>query len=150
MKRRFVRSFVFVSLLLLVFALPAHAEQLTVDEISRGLWSPHFCGKTLAGDAGEDIAQVKAEIQQLIDQGQSKDQILNYYVGIYGEKILAEPPKKGFFLSAWIMPFVGFLFGSFVVYLFVGRRKSPAQSNAREIPADIPDQDIDAEMKKYL
>ncbi len=44
------------------------------------------------------------KITELIGQGQNKDQIIAYFVGQYGEKMLAAPAKKGFNLVAWVVP----------------------------------------------
>ena len=43
-------------------------------------------------------------IRQKLAQGESKEQILQYFVDIGGEGILAVPPKKGFALTAWLLP----------------------------------------------
>lgn len=99
-----------------------------------------------------DAEKMRSEVKQMVAQGQSKEEIMNYFSSTYGQKILAEPPKTGFFLSAWIMPIVGFVIGLGIVFLFIGRRKNPVlSSNAGDIVStDIPDKDIDEEMKKYL
>jgi cytochrome c-type biogenesis protein CcmH len=66
------------------------------------------CGCTMVvnvcdcGTAGE----IRTKISELIDQGQNKGQIIDYFVGKYGEAMLASPSKKGFNLVAWILPFV--------------------------------------------
>jgi len=64
---------------------------------------------------------MKADIQQRIDNGQSKDQILDSYVQRYGDVILAAPPKEGFNLSAWVMPFVAIAGAAFLVYMLLKR-----------------------------
>lgn len=47
----------------------------------------------------------KTEIKDMMDDGLTKDDIKEYYIGIYGEEILTAPEKKGFSLTAWILPF---------------------------------------------
>ena len=56
-------------------------------------------------------------INQKLDQGQSEAQITQFFVAQYGEQVLASPPKKGFNLTAWILPFAAMLFGGGVVYV---------------------------------
>jgi cytochrome c-type biogenesis protein CcmH len=43
-------------------------------------------------------------IRQKLTQGESKEQIVRYFVDIGGEGILAAPPKRGFALTAWLLP----------------------------------------------
>jgi cytochrome c-type biogenesis protein CcmH len=61
--------------------------------------------------------QMRTEIAGMIDKGQTKDDILNYYVGKYGEKVLAAPVAQGFNLSAYITPFAVILLGAGAIAL---------------------------------
>lgn len=54
---------------------------------------------------------IKEEIAARLERGESKEQILAYFKGKYGEKVLSAPTFRGFNLAAWIMP---------VVVVFVG------------------------------
>lgn len=60
-------------------------------------------------------------IKLKISQGQTAEQIVASFVAQYGEKVLAEPPKKGFNLTAWLFPFVSLAAGALVVYLAIKR-----------------------------
>ncbi len=56
-------------------------------------------------------------IGQKIDQGETKDQIIEYFVAQYGEGILAAPTKKGFNLTAWMAPFVVMALAAGIIYV---------------------------------
>ena len=60
-------------------------------------------------------------INQKLDQGQSEAQITQFFVTQYGEQVLAAPPKKGFNLTAWLLPFAVILFGGAVIYIALRR-----------------------------
>lgn len=80
-----------------------------------------------------------ALINEKIDQGQSAEQITQFFVAQYGEQVLASPPKKGFNLVAWILPFIALLFGGGIIYVvlrkWVRLGKQPQNANAAGIDA---------------
>lgn len=94
-------------LALLVPATPVYA--ISSKDIQKELMCQ--CGCTMIVDVCdcETANQIRAKITELMNQGQGKDQILAYFVGQYGEKMLASPTKKGFNLVAWILPFAAVL-----------------------------------------
>jgi cytochrome c-type biogenesis protein CcmH/NrfF len=58
---------------------------------------------------------MKEEIAKRIAQGQTKEQILDYFRNTYGEKVLSAPTLSGFNLAAWIVPFVVLAIGAVAV-----------------------------------
>lgn len=136
-------------LLFTLLVTPAFAEQVTYEKVVTNFWSPVTPSHTLDYCPGaEDVRQ---ELRGLIAQGMTEKQIIDYFVGKYGESILQLPPKEGFFLSAWIMPIVGLLAGIGIVYVFIARRKRTVSTAGAKITLpEILDEEIDEEMKKYL
>jgi cytochrome c-type biogenesis protein CcmH len=115
MKRLMVLVFSFSMLLP---GLKAWAE-LSYSEIARELMSPACPGKLLIDCTSGEATQLKELIRQKIQQGQSKEEIINYFVEVYGEQILAAPPKKGFYLTAWTVPLVIIIYAALIVYLML-------------------------------
>jgi len=105
-------------------------EPPTVDEVAAQLMCQCGCGLTVAACGGAMACSIadkmKAVIAEQIAQGRSKEEILDYFVEIYGEAVLAAPPKRGFNLSAWLIPFLAIGGGAVVVgmalWLWVRRR----------------------------
>ncbi len=60
---------------------------------------------------------LRKELRAAIAGTNSEDEALAVMVGKYGDKILSEPPKKGFSLSAWLMPFAALGAGGVLVIL---------------------------------
>lgn len=58
-------------------------------------------------------------IEQKLAQGESQEEIIQAFIARYGEKVLAEPPKRGFNLTAWLLPFVAILGGGGVIYILL-------------------------------
>jgi cytochrome c-type biogenesis protein CcmH len=67
---------------------------------------------------------LRKELRAAIANTNSDDEALAVMVAKYGDKILTEPAKKGFSLSAWLMPFAALLAGGILVILILqGWRK---------------------------
>lgn len=81
------------------------------------------------------------DIQQMVDDGLSKAAILDAYVEQHGQAILAAPPKKGFNLSAWVMPFLA-LAGAAAVVVLLLRRWSGKSAQSRP-DTERPEMDDD-------
>ena len=99
---------------------------------------------------------MKTVIRQKIEDGDSNQQIRDYFVERYGEIVLASPDAGGFNLIAWVMPGVIFLGGALLVgnaFLNMRRRNrpNPASSEAStsdEVELNAPQ--TGREMDEYL
>ena len=136
--------FLFITLVSMIS--PLRALALTVGEITNEFACTcgcnmvvSACGGSMTCDAAKNIT---AEVDQLINQGKSKGEITQYFTKKYGERILAAPTKKGFNLTAWILPFVAILFGAGIIYAFIDRclkypkRKSKFKDAAASLTPD--------------
>ena len=95
--------------------------------------------------------QEQAAIRKDIAAGKDEKAILQDLVAQYGIRVLAEPPAKGFDLTAWILPGVGLLAGLAFVVVIVRRWNRPAPPELGAASADIDPAllaAIEDEMKK--
>jgi cytochrome c-type biogenesis protein CcmH len=113
---RIMRIVVVLAFLIAFTAMPALADGIA-DEIGANLMCQCGCTMVLATCECGTAEQMRTEIVGMIDKGQTKDDILNYYVGKYGEKVLAAPVAQGFNLSAYITPFAVILLGAGAIAL---------------------------------
>ncbi|MBX6340838.1 MAG: cytochrome c-type biogenesis protein CcmH, partial [Thermomicrobiaceae bacterium] len=141
------RSILLGILTLLLLALPAGAladEALSPEalEIANSLNCPVCEGQSVR-DSGSQLAQeMRQVIQQKVEAGESRQQILDYFVQRYGVGILREPPKRGFTSTLWIGPIVGLLAGALILGTFVLQRRrvrSRAPAEVAPDPGDAPD-----------
>lgn len=110
-----------ISLVLLPVS-PVMADSPTVSEIANELICQCGCNMVLSNCSHDECSSrdtMIALIEQKLAQGESREQIIDYFVAQYGEQVLASPPKKGFNLVAWILPFVAILVGGGVIYIAV-------------------------------
>ena len=68
-----------------------------------------ICGTALNLSASPQADRERAFIRREIAEGKTKDQIKDELVAQYGTQVLAEPPKSGFDLTAWLVPGVAIL-----------------------------------------
>ena len=130
-------SLLHISLLLgIMLSLSVPAWGQPWQEVAGALMSPACPGRTLLNCTSSQAEQWRELIRQKLAQGESKDQILRYFVDMSGEGILAAPPKQGFALTAWLLPVFVMINGAGLIVVLTRRwaQKRP-QTDAHSIPA---------------
>jgi cytochrome c-type biogenesis protein CcmH len=94
---------------------------------------PKCQNQNLAGSNAEIAKDLKARIYQLINQGKSDAEIVDYLIERYGDFVTYRPPVKPSTLLLWFGPFALF----FLVGLFLLWRTSQVD----KLPSDLPDLD---------
>jgi cytochrome c-type biogenesis protein CcmH len=116
--------FAVLTLLSILIATPALAQQPTADEINavaRKLSCPTCTGINVADCPTETCAQWRAQIGEMLAQGKSEQEILNYFAARYGDHVLQVPPKRGFFVWVWALPVIAIIAGlAWLAYLMRG------------------------------
>jgi len=101
------------------------ALSVTVGEITQELACTCGCNMLVSACEGTmecgAADRIKTQVLEKLNIGQSKEEIIGYFVSRYGEKILSAPTKKGFNLTAWILPFFAIVSGGGVVYFTLRR-----------------------------
>ena len=77
------------------------AEALSID---RMLMCPVCPAETIDQAQVELARQMRQVVREMLSQGASRNEILDFFVGNYGTDVLAAPPKSGFNLLAWVLP----------------------------------------------
>lgn len=85
---------------------PLSGEALTAETnaVSKHLRCPVCQGLSVADSPSESALAMKAEVQDLVAQGYSQTQVLDYFEASYGEFIRLEPKAEGLNLLVWIAP----------------------------------------------
>lgn len=66
---------------------------------------------------------MKGEVRELLAQGYSRDQIMGYFEGAYGEFIRLVPKPRGFNLVVWVAPLAALLLGVLLVTVRLRARR---------------------------
>src|ERR1700730_1316690 len=106
------------SYVLLVAPAPESLDQ-RVHDVASQLKCPVCQGESVADSPSTISQQMRGVIRQQLQQGQSEQQIIQYFVSRYGNTILWSPPKQGFTILAWIIPIAILLGGALLLMLVV-------------------------------
>ena len=83
---------------------------------------------SVADSPSEMAAQMRAIVRERLAAGESPAEVRAYFVARYGDWILLAPPRRGFTLLVWVVPYVAALLGIALVAVLVTRwtRRRPA------------------------
>ncbi|MBI4287861.1 MAG: cytochrome c-type biogenesis protein CcmH [Chloroflexi bacterium] len=96
---------------------PSLDEQ--AQDIYKSLMCPLCAGQTIEQSQSELSVQMRALVREKLAQGQTREEILQFFVEKYGEMVLAAPPKSGFNLLVWVVPGVAVVVGGFFLYRLI-------------------------------
>lgn len=126
-----ISMIVLIGLHVVVFGTQ-RAFPATVDEIAQELTCTCGCNMLVSACEGTmecgAAAYIKDQIVEQMKSGKSKEEIIAFFVDEYGEQILSSPTKRGFNLTAWVLPFVAVIFGTGAVCVLLKNwtsRKKP-------------------------
>ena len=105
------------NLVLIIFALCLAIPASAADEsyVFTHFLSPFCPGRTLQDCPSKKATELKAEIRNRLNSGQTDEQVLNDLLKEYGEQYRAAPTIEGFGSLAWFVPLGFFLLGLGVV-----------------------------------
>lgn len=123
---------VLATLVLLAGAAAAvPVDEKTVHDVAAQLRCVVCQSLSVADSPSETANQMRGIIRERLAAGESPAEVRAYFVEKYGEWILLAPPKSGFNLLVWVVPFAGLGLG-LVLVAVVLRRWS------RNIPSGAP------------
>jgi len=107
-------------------ALPAAARSATVSEDQvRAIGTELRCvvcqNLSVSDSPSETANQMRAIIRERLVAGDTPEQVKAYFVEKYGLWILLAPPREGFNLLVWVVPFAGLGLGLVLVAVVIRR-----------------------------
>ena len=135
--RRLRALIVALGLALALIAPATAAYALTSKDVERELMCQ--CGCTMVVDVCdcEQANQIRTKITEMMSQGQGKSQIVDYFVKQYGEKMLSSPPKRGFNLVAWVVPFAAVAVGGTALFFMLRVWVRKGRGGVEEAPGTL-------------
>jgi len=152
--QKLLRTTINVLLLLSLFAIvqPLLAQDSVVtddevNEIARDVYCPVCESTPLDVCATQACADWRELIRTKLDEGQSKEEIFDYFARQYGDGVLADPPSRGISLIIlWVLPIVLLLLAA----LFFSRIMSNLRAKSAAAPVTAASADSQVENGKTL
>jgi cytochrome c-type biogenesis protein CcmH len=110
-----------LALWMAVAAADPQALEREAKQLEARLMAPCCWAQQVSLHQSPAADEIKQNIRVLLAQGKTPEQILDTYVAEYGDRILSEPPARGFSRLIYVAPWV-FLFGSVGLVVMVIRR----------------------------
>ena len=98
---------------------PGQPPEVVTDDMVNNLAQEMYC--PICENIPLDVcptqacAQWRDLIREKLEQGWSEEQVKEYFVAQYGDRVLSEPPRRGLNWLVYILPPIGFLIGVVVV-----------------------------------
>ena len=121
---KLLRSFIVV--ILFTFPILGADNAVLIRDIENNLIAPCCWNQPISVHYSEVSEQMRQEVRTMVAQGKSRDEILDFYVAKYGERILATPRPKGINALAYILPWAALILGAWGLVIFLKRRRLPA------------------------
>jgi cytochrome c-type biogenesis protein CcmH len=77
-------------------------------------------GESVADSPATLSLQMRGIIRQQLQSGKSEQEVIQYFVSRYGDRILLSPPWQGLTLLAWLVP-IALMLGGLLLLFFVLR-----------------------------
>ncbi|HWN04139.1 MAG TPA: cytochrome c-type biogenesis protein [Candidatus Dormibacteraeota bacterium] len=139
-----------VMLAMLVMATPGAAAPVsedTVHEVASQLRCVVCQSLSVADSPSETANQMRGIIRERLASGDSPEQVKAYFVEKYSLWILLSPPRQGFNLLVWVVPFAALGAGLVLVLLLVRRWSRRA---AEASPGPAPDAAMRARIQREM
>jgi cytochrome c-type biogenesis protein CcmH len=126
--------------------------ELRAKAIEEKIIAPCCWTQPVSQHYSEAASTIRKQIREMLAAGKSEEQILDYYVAEYGERILASPPARGFNILVYVLPWVSLVAGTAVLGLVLRRWLSPkgAPGPGEILTPLAPGADYDARIEKEL
>ncbi len=115
-------------------AVAAHAQPPAVEQQVRAIASRLRCpvcqNESVADSPSELAGQMRALIRTKLEEGQSPEEIVAYFVSRYGQWILLDPPREGVGWILWSAPFAVLFAALVVAASFLRRTVRPEEAAA--------------------
>ena len=102
--------------------LPADELEDRARKIAHQLRCPTCQGLSVKESEAGLSLNMKSKIRDLLREGKSEGEILEFFKERYGEWILRSPPQKGFNLILWLLPGVVISLATLLLFLHLKNR----------------------------
>jgi len=91
--------------------------------------------------------QMREEVRTMVAAGKTREEIMDHFVALHGEKVLAVPRPIGFNRLVYILPGVALVFGTWFLIVRLKRLRVPVPASS---PVPTPDSRYASVIEKEL
>ncbi|HBG74707.1 MAG: hypothetical protein A2X25_11790 [Chloroflexi bacterium GWB2_49_20] len=95
---------------------PGYPTDNDVNQIAKKLYCPVCPNTPLDVCETQACKDWRGQIRDQLSEGWTEQQVIDYFVAQYGERVLAEPQRKGFTSLVWLFPVIAALLGLWISY----------------------------------
>jgi cytochrome c-type biogenesis protein CcmH len=108
---------------------PTNADR--VLELSQAIKCPQCAGQSVAESDVTVSREIRRDIARRVEEGQTDEQVLEYYAGVFGDDVLLNPPADGVAGIVWMLPVVALVAGLAGLVVVFRRWSTPARHATR-------------------
>jgi cytochrome c-type biogenesis protein CcmH len=118
-----LKIFILLFYVLSVGLTHSSENQTKLLEIYKNLRCLVCQGQSIADSNSDFAATIKLVVEDQFNEGKTEDEIYSFLISKYGEWIVYQPTfnKNNFLL--WVLPYIIFIFGGFIIFLIVRKTK---------------------------
>ena len=118
-----LKIFILLFYVLSVGLTHSSENQTKLFEIYKNLRCLVCQGQSIADSNSDFAATIKLVVEDQFNEGKTEDEIYSFLISKYGEWIVYQPTfnKNNFLL--WVLPYLIFIFGGFIIFLIVRKTK---------------------------
>lgn len=124
-----------------------------VNAIAKQMYCPVCENEPLDVCGTAACQQWRAQIAQMLSEGQTEQQIKQYFVDRYGLRVLAQPPAEGNSLLLWVLPLAALVIGGGYVVLLMRRMRARGVASANAAPTKAREDEyldrVEQDLKDY-
>ncbi len=125
------------------YQFKSEAQEQQYRQITEQLRCPKCQNTSIAASDSIIAADMRTKVYQLLNEGQSREQIVQYMVARYGNFVTYEPPVTPSTIILWLGPLLFVLIGATVIVMRSRRQggtvsaKSPGSAVAQASPSEF-------------
>jgi cytochrome c-type biogenesis protein CcmH len=125
-----------------IYQLSDPKQQETYQTLTKELRCLVCQNQTIADSNAELAGDLRRQVYEMLQQGKSREEIVQFMTDRYGDFVLYKPAFKGKTSILWIAPVVFLLLGLITVFFFIRRKKVAAiqHSQAGALEMDVEKQ----------
>ncbi len=110
-----------------------------VNKIAKRVYCPVCESTPLDVCQTQACADWRDIIRQKLEEGASEQEIFDYFSNLYGDRVLAEPPREGFSLLLWLLPLIIVPLGAVFFSRYMRNLKATAVQSVSVPDTAVPD-----------